>query len=54
MQGNIRQRKGIDTLVHGTGVLAQKGADLCLFKNKRWQERQEKQKEFYWVSAAGH
>ncbi len=26
MQGNIRQRKGIDMLVHGTGVLAQKGA----------------------------
>ncbi len=52
MQGNIRQRKGIDTLVHGTGVLAQRGHDLCLFKN-RVAGKAEKQKEFYWVSAAG-
>ncbi len=54
MQGNILQRKGIDTLVHGTGVLVKKGHDLCLFKNKNGgQGKARKTKEFYWVSAAG-
>ncbi len=45
MHGSIRQRKGLDTLVHGTGVQRKRGRGLCLLQNKRWQERQEKQKE---------
>ncbi len=45
MQGSILQRNWLDTLVQGTGVLTQKGAWPLHLKNKRWQERQEKQKE---------
>ncbi len=46
MQGNIRQRKGIDTLVHGTGVLA-KGGMISAFSKTRGGRKGKKNKKSF-------
>ncbi len=56
MHGSIRQRKGLDTLVHGTGVLAQKGAWPLPFAKQEVAGKARKTKrvsEADWVTAAG-